>query len=225
LAVITKAICQDDILVSINPMKKSSIKLILVARDYHLYQAFQKRFDYLPNVEIAHCCFEQLPSYDCLVSPANSFGMMDGGMDAAITKFFGISLMDRVQQRILDDYLGEQSVGTSFIVETGNPTYPWLAHTPTMRVPMKIGGTDIPYIAMWAMLLAVNMHNRVNSETPNKLITTIACPGLGTGIGCVPPDESARQMALAYDHFLYPPQFLNCFVAATRQLQIWEVMM
>jgi hypothetical protein len=34
--------------------------------------------------------------------------------------------------------------------------------------------------------------------------------------------ESARQMALAYDHFLYPPKFLNCFVAATRQLEIWE---
>jgi hypothetical protein len=29
-------------------------------------------------------------------------------------------------------------------------------------------------------------------------------------------------MALAYDHFLYPPKFLNCFVAANRQLQIWE---
>jgi O-acetyl-ADP-ribose deacetylase (regulator of RNase III) len=203
-------------------MKKSAIRLILVAPDYPLYQAFQKRFDYLPNMEVAHCCFEELPAYDCLVSPANSFGMMDGGMDAAITKFFGVSLMDRVQRRILDDYLGEQSVGTSFIVETGNPSYPWLAHTPTMRVPMKIVGTDISYVAMWAMLLAVKMHNQVNSEIPSKLITTIACPGLGTGIGCIPPDEAARQMALAYDHFLYPPKFLNCFVAATRQLQIWE---
>jgi O-acetyl-ADP-ribose deacetylase (regulator of RNase III) len=48
------------------------------------------------------------------VNPANSFGMMDGGIDAAITAFFGIQLMERVQQRILDDFLGEQSVGTSF---------------------------------------------------------------------------------------------------------------
>jgi O-acetyl-ADP-ribose deacetylase (regulator of RNase III) len=202
-------------------MHKSPIQLILVDPNYDLYQAFQSQFNYLPRVEIAHCHFEQLPAYDCLVSPANSFGMMDGGMDADITKFFGITLMDRVQQRILDDYLGEQSVGTSFIISTGHPTYPFLSHTPTMRVPMKIIGTDIPYVAMWAMLLAVRQHN-LSVGTTGQQITTIACPGLGTGIGGIPPTEAARQMALAYDHFLYPPKFLNCFVAATRQLQIWE---
>jgi O-acetyl-ADP-ribose deacetylase (regulator of RNase III) len=199
-------------------MRTSTIKLILVDPNYELSQAFRSRFDYLPNVEIANCGFEQLPSYDCLVSPAKSFGMMDGGVDAAITKFFGISLMERVQQKILDDYLGEQSVGTSFIIETGHPQYPFLAHTPTMRVPMQIVGTDIPYIAMWAMLLAIEQHNSYH----NRKIITIACPGLGTGIGRIPPDESARQMALAYDHFIYPPKFINCFVAAYRQLQIWE---
>ncbi len=199
-------------------MNPTQIELILVAPDYALYRAFQQQFEYLPNVEFANCEFEQLSNYDCLVSPANSFGMMDGGMDAAITAFFGMQLMERVQQCILDDYLGEQSVGTSFIIETGHPQYPFLAHTPTMRVPMQIVGTDIPYIAMWAMLLAVRQYNR----TASRSIVKIACPGLGTGIGRIPPIESARQMALAYDHFLYPPKFLNCFVAATRQLQIWE---
>jgi O-acetyl-ADP-ribose deacetylase (regulator of RNase III) len=199
-------------------MNRSPIKLILVDPSYALSQAFQARFDYLPNVEVANCGFEQLNTYDCLVSPANSFGMMDGGVDAAITKFFGISLMERVQKKILDDYLGEQSVGTSFIIATGHPQHPFLAHTPTMRVPMQIVGTDIPYIAMWAMLLAVEQHNRHHP----RQIATIACPGFGTGIGCIPPDEAARQMALAYDHFIYPPKLLNCFVAASRQLQIWE---
>jgi O-acetyl-ADP-ribose deacetylase (regulator of RNase III) len=199
-------------------MNRSPIKLILVDPNYQLSQAFQAHFDYLPNVEVANCGFEQLNSYDCLVSPANSFGMMDGGVDASITKFFRIALMERVQDKILDEYLGEQSVGTSFIINTGHPQHPFLAHTPTMRVPMQIVGTDIPYIAMWAMLLAVEQHNR---HHPRK-IATITCPGLGTGIGRVPPDEAARQMALAYDHFIYPPKLLNCFVAATRQLQIWE---
>jgi O-acetyl-ADP-ribose deacetylase (regulator of RNase III) len=199
-------------------MTRSPIKLILVDPNYAVSTAFQTHFDYLPNIEIANCNFDRLASYDCLVSPANSFGVMDGGIDAAITKFFGISLMERVQQKILDDYLGEQSVGTSFMIETGHPQHPFLAHTPTMRVPMSIVGTDIPYIAMWAMLLAVEQHNRHAARS----IFTIACPGLGTGIGRVPPAEAARQMALAYDHFLYPPKFLNCFVAASRQLQIWE---
>ncbi|MHC5746215.1 MAG: macro domain-containing protein [Nostoc sp.] len=194
------------------------MKLILVAPDCLLCAAFEQHFNYLPNVEIVNNYFEWLPDFDCMVSPANSFGMMDGGIDAAIIRFFGHSLMARVQQRILEDYLGEQPVGTSMIVETGHHKHPFLAHTPTMRVPMIIAGTDIPYIAMWAMLLAVRHHN----QQARQKINTIACPGLGTGIGRVPYTEAARQMALAYDHFLYPPKHLNCIVAAERQLQIWE---
>ncbi|MEA5627187.1 macro domain-containing protein [Nostoc sp. UHCC 0251] len=194
------------------------MKLILVAPDSLLCAAFQQHFNYLPNVEIVNNYFEWLPDFDCMVSPANSFGMMDGGIDAAIIRFFGHSLMVRVQRRILEDYLGEQPVGTSMIMETGHHKHPFLAHTPTMRVPMIIAGTDIPYIAMWAMLLAVRQHN----QHARQKINTIACPGLGTGIGRVPYTEAARQMALAYDHFLYPPKSLNCIVAAERQLQIWE---
>lgn len=194
------------------------MKLILVAPDSLLTTAFQKHFNYFSNIEIVNNYFEWLPNYDCLVSPANSFGMMDGGMDAAIIKYFGKSLMEKVQQRILTDYLGEQPVGTSMIVETDNNKHPFLAHTPTMRVPMSIVGTDVPYVAMWAMLLAVYRHNQYSEHK----INTVACPGLGTGIGKVDYDEAARQMALAYDNFLYPPKHLNCFVAASRQLLIWE---
>ena len=194
------------------------IELVLIAPDRHLFQAFQNSFSQLPDVEVVNDYFEWLTEFDCLVSPANSFGMMDGGIDAAITRYFGLPLETKVKQKIVEDYLGEQPVGTSLIVETGHPKHPYLAHTPTMRVPMVIQGTDIPYVAMWAMLLAVRQHN----QSSNRQIRRIACPGLGTGIGRVPHDEAARQMAVAYEHFLYPPKSLNCFVAASRQLQIWE---
>ncbi|NET44097.1 macro domain-containing protein [Okeania sp. SIO2B3] len=194
------------------------MKLILVAPNKLLYDAFQEHFYYLPNLEIINSYFENVPEYDCLVSPGNSFGLMDGGMDAAIVKYFGDFLMTSVQQKILDEYLGEQPVGTSTIVETGHPQHPFLAHTPTMRVPMSIAGTDIPYIAMWAMLLAVRHYNRQQQQQ----IQNVVCPGLGTGIGKVSYQEAARQMALAYDHFVYPPKSINNFIAAERQLQIWE---
>ena len=185
-------------------------KLILIAPEASLYDAFREYFTRFADVEIVHNHFQWLTKYDCLVSPANSFGMMDGGMDAAITSFFGKTLEARVQQCILDDYLGEQPIGTSMIVETGHPKHPFLAHTPTMRVPMNIQGTDIPYVAMWAMLLAVRQHNK----NARHKIKSVVCPGLGTGIGRVPYKEAARQMALAYDRFLYPPKWINCFVAA-----------
>jgi O-acetyl-ADP-ribose deacetylase (regulator of RNase III) len=154
-----------------------------------------------------------------MVSAANSFGLMDGGVDAAITEFFGVSLMARVQQRILDEYLGEQPVGTSLIVKTGHPQHPFIAHTPTMRVPMDISGTDKVYLAMWAMLLAVRVHNGGASRP----IRIVACPGLGTGTGRVPYREAARQMALAYRHFLNPPRQIDWEMAGLRHVQVLDL--
>ncbi len=118
------------------------MKLILVAPDPALAEAFQQHFADFPQVEVVNNYFEWLPEFDCLVSPANSFGMMDGGIDAAITRFFGLDLERRVQQTILADYLGEQPVGTSFVIPTGHPKHPFLAHTPTMRVLSGDGDGD-----------------------------------------------------------------------------------
>lgn len=189
-------------------------KLILVDPESGLCDAWRLCFDGLARVEIVHGRFESLDRYDCMVSAANSFGLMDGGVDLAIIQFFGLELMDAVQERILREYRGEQPVGTSFIIETGHPEHPFLAHTPTMRVPMPITRTDNVYQAMWAMLLAVDRHNAAGSATP---IRTIACPGLGTATGRVPFDEAARQMSCAYRHFLTPPKAITWPYAATRQ--------
>ncbi len=194
----------------------NDFNLILVGPDPALCAAWRKHFGGLPAVEIVTARFEDLPEFDCMVSAANSFGLMDGGVDAAIVRFFGIELMQRVQRRILDEYLGEQPVGTSLIVETGNPKHPFIAHTPTMRVPMEIAHTDNVYRAMWAMLLAVRRHNQ-RQERPIKVV---ACPGLGTATGRVPLPEAARQMSLAYRHFLSPPTQLDWHVAASRQERI-----
>ncbi len=130
-------------------------KLILVDPNPPICAAWRAQFEGLPAVEVVEGRFEELPQFDCMVSAGNSFGLMDGGVDAAITRFFGEQLMRRVQERILEEYLGEQPVGTSLIVETGNSKHPYLARTPTLRVPMAIARTDNVYYAMWAMLLAV----------------------------------------------------------------------
>lgn len=168
------------------------------------------------TVSIVNDYFENLPAFDCMVSAANSFGLMDGGVDLAITRFFGRQLQMRVQARILDEWLGEQPVGTSFIIDTGHARHPFLAHTPTMRVPMHITRTDNVYLAMWAMLLAVRRHN-ATSRLP---IQTVACPGLGTATGGVPAREAARQMAAAWANFLRPPNAIDWELARRRQDQV-----
>ncbi len=192
------------------------MKLILTDINPALCRAWETAFKDLPDVEVYHGYFESITSFDCMVSPANSFGLMDGGVDAAITRFFGVGLMQAVQKRIIEDYLGEQPVGTSMIVATGMDKHPFLAHTPTMRVPLTISHTDHVYLAMSAMLREVHHHN----QHDERKINSVACPGLGTGVGRVPFREAARQMSLAYKNYLNPPKSINWNYASERQLQV-----
>ena len=79
------------------------MKLILYDVNKNLCDELQKYFEKYTNIEILNCSFAQLPQVDCIVSPANSFGIMDGGIDLAFTKYFGTQLMQRVQQQQLPE--------------------------------------------------------------------------------------------------------------------------
>ncbi len=192
------------------------MKLILVDINAPMCDAWREYFDGLPDVDIIHDSFENLTEFDCIVSPANSFGLMDGGIDMAITNYFGEQLMQRVQERIIREWYGEQPVGTSMIVETDDDKHPFLAHTPTMRVPMDISHTDNPYLAMWAMLRVVHQYN----TSAEHKIESVACSGLGTGYGEVPFAQAGRQMALAYKNFLNPPNSITWGYAKVRHYAV-----
>jgi O-acetyl-ADP-ribose deacetylase (regulator of RNase III) len=192
------------------------MQLILVDRGNSFCEVARRQFRAHPEVQIVCGRFEDVPAFDCVVTAGNSFGLMDAGMDLAVVRFFGRPVMDRIQKLILDDYLGEQPVGTCLIVPTDHAAHPFVAHAPTMRVPMNIQGTDHVYLAMWAALTAVHRHNRAES----RKIESLACPGLGTGTGGVDPAEAALQMCLAYEHSLRPPKFLNPSVAQQRHERV-----
>ena len=194
-------------------VKAKDIKLIIVDPIAELCTELEERFVGIDSVVIKNDRFENIAEFDCMVSAGNSFGLMDGGVDLAIINYFGIDLMDRVQDYILREFRGEQPVGTSFIIETGHPQHSFLAHTPTMRVPMAISQTDNIYRAMYSMLLAVWHHNRKKEQQ----IRTIACPGLGTMTGQMPFDRAAKHMALAYKNFINPFDRMNWAYAITRQ--------
>ena len=193
-----------------------NFEIILVDPNPQVYEAWEERFHSYDEVTIENDYFENLPEFDCMVSAANSFGLMDGGVDGAITRFFGTDLQSSVQERIIKEYWGEQPVGSSFIIETQNPKHPFLAHTPTMRVPQKITRTDNVYLAMFAFLRAIHQHN----QSKERKIKKVACPGLGTATGGVHPQEAARQMALAYKNFKSPPSSLNWTHASEIQSEI-----
>jgi O-acetyl-ADP-ribose deacetylase (regulator of RNase III) len=193
------------------------MRLIFVDKGKEFCEVLQWQFRSHPEVQVVCGRFEELPTFDCIVTAGNSFGLMDGGIDLAVVKYFGPHVMEFIQKRILEDYFGEQPVGTCIIVPTDHPTHPFVAHTPTMRVPMNIQGTDHVYVALWAALTAVHRHNR----TESRKIDSIACPGLGTGTGGMDSHEAALQMYLAYEHFLHPPKFLNPSVAQQRHEKVY----
>src|SRR5437764_7998610 len=117
-------------------MQNTAFKLILVDPNPLLCASFEAQFAELPNVEVMAGYFQDLPEFDCMVSAANSFGLMDGGVDLAIINYFGVEVMDRVQEHIIKEFRGEQPVGTSCIISTDHAKHPFLAHTPTMRIPL-----------------------------------------------------------------------------------------
>ncbi|EIA5959485.1 macro domain-containing protein [Salmonella enterica] len=196
------------------------IKLILSAPVPAMAAAFECYFQNTDNVEIIPGPFETVPEFDCMVSAANSFGLMDGGVDAAITTYFGTQLQERVQQHILSEYLGEQPVGSAFVIETGNSEHPWLIHAPTMRVPLIIDGTDAVYNATRAALLAIFQHNKSVAEY--KKIKSVVFPAMGAGCGQVPPDSVARQMRLAWDGFINCATEINWQYASDRQNAVFS---
>lgn len=188
----------------------------LVHPDAAMCDAFRRRFAGLRGVRVVRGRFEDLEPHDAFVTAGNAFGLMTAGIDAAVVRAFGEDLMRRVQHRILNDYYGEQPVGTAFVIETGHAAIPLLVHAPTMRVPGNIEGTDKVYSATWAALLAIQAHN----ATADRKIETAAFPAMGTGFGGVPFDEAARQMAVAYRHYLEPPHRLDWEFVARLQLAI-----
>jgi O-acetyl-ADP-ribose deacetylase (regulator of RNase III) len=145
---------------------------------------------------------------------------MEGGIDLIIRNFLGMQIQKNVRKLIEQQYYGEQPIGTSIIVDTENEDHPFLAHTPTMRVPSDISNTDNVYNAAFAMFRAVANHNKNNKIRINKVL----CPGLGTATGRMKPKEAARQMSLAYKNFLEPTTHLiwSNLMAYNREIMTFE---
>ena len=165
--------------------------LRLVDRSGHLVDAWRRCFTGVPDVEIIHgdiCTVE----CDAVVSPANSFGFMDGGVDHSLSLRFGGSVQERLQQLIRRLPVRELLVGQALLVPTGDLRIPWLIASPTMRLPASIEGTLNAYLAMKAIL---SIALTADSVPP---INSVAVPGLGTGVGRLEPTTSAIQMFAAY---------------------------
>jgi O-acetyl-ADP-ribose deacetylase (regulator of RNase III) len=166
------------------------MRYILIDTNPRLVQAWRELFEGQPGVEVREGDLTAV-ACDALVSPANSFGFMDGGVDYAISERLGWGLQDELQRRIRALPEGELLVGTAMVLETGDAAIPYLISAPTMRVPTNF---NIPtsinaYLAMKAVLIRARAHEHIES---------VAIPGMCTGVGRMAPEIAARQMLAAY---------------------------
>jgi O-acetyl-ADP-ribose deacetylase (regulator of RNase III) len=111
------------------------VKIILAARESDLADAWERHCGDLPDVTVHRGSILDL-SVDAVVSSANSFGFMDGGIDRLYSQHFGWEVQDRLQKLIRTRHHGELLVGAAEIVGTGNLRIPFVIAAPTMRVPM-----------------------------------------------------------------------------------------
>ncbi len=171
--------------------------IYLLCRNLEMFLEWKHQFAECDDVDVvmddfAH--FMDTHKVQCVVSPANSYGCMDGGYDAAITGYFGTALMKNVQKYILENYYGEQPVGTSFIIDIPE-TDKKLIHTPTMRIPSKIREPEIVYQCMRTTLMEALKNN----------IESIVIPAFGGATGMVPYRNIAKLMKMGYDQITNPP--------------------
>lgn len=181
------------------------LKIILSAVEKELYDAWKTFCGDLPNVEILHGSILDL-SVDAVVSPANSFGFMDGGIDLLYSHRFGWHVQESLQKLIREKHFGELLIGQAEIVETDNLQIPFVIAAPTMRVPMILRDSVNPYLAARAVFLLIKygvfFDGKFKGEPINKFVQSVAFPGLATGVGKIGFNTCAKQMRRAIEDFV-----------------------
>ena len=170
------------------------MKIILCELEAKLVEAWRQFFGEEQDVVIMEGDITTVEC-DAMVSPANSFGFMDGGLDYALSERFGWDLEKQLQQIIKELPEGELLVGQALVLETGDKIVPLLISAPTMRIPtnFNIDTSVNAYLAMKAILIKARNDDRISS---------VAIPGLCTGVGRMQPMIAARQMFQAYKEII-----------------------
>jgi O-acetyl-ADP-ribose deacetylase (regulator of RNase III) len=134
-----------------------------------------------------------------LISPANSFGVMTGGIDRDIAgKYPDVvkNVLNKVRQSTYKDSSGRHYIPVGMceaVMLENSDINKCLLIAPTMFLPQNIVGTKNVAMAFRAILGKIKFLG-------NHIV--VACPCLGTGVGGMSGEESATQIAYCLEHFL-----------------------
>ena len=181
---------------TVNPVQPP-LKVVLVDVNAKVVEEWLAAFADTPEVEIhkGSIVSEQV---DAWVSPTNSRGRMDGGVDAVIKRHLGAGIQLRVQRAIRAGFDGSLPVGSAVCVPSGATNPKFLISTPTMvQSAQDVSETLNVAMACAAAFQAIHMQNEKEPDS----IKSVALVGMGAATGQVPPKVCANLMWTGYTLF------------------------
>lgn len=173
------------------------VQVRLVDVNPKMVAAWRDTFEENPEVEVVQGSM-LAQDVDAWVTPTNSKGSMDGGLDGVIKGELGQMIENRVQQAIKQGFGGTLPIGHATCVPTGRARPGYLISTPTMISSSEdISDTMNVALACAAAFQAVHLQN---ARTPG-CIGSIAIAGLGANTGQVPVEICADLMWSGYNLF------------------------
>ncbi|MFD9475507.1 MULTISPECIES: ADP-ribosyltransferase domain-containing protein [Streptomyces] len=174
-----------------------TLRVVLTDVNEHVVQAWRAAFADTPGIEIRSGSILD-EDVDAWVTPTNSRGRMDGGVDAAIKRHLGSGIQVRVQRAIRDRFAGVLTVGSAVCVPSGAAVPRYLISTPTMvQSSQNVSATLNVALACAAAFQAVHRQNR---QAPGS-IRSVALVGMGAQTGRVPARVCANLMWTGYTLF------------------------
>jgi O-acetyl-ADP-ribose deacetylase (regulator of RNase III) len=169
------------------------------------YNLYLKKYE---NISY-HCCdFVKLDNqFDCVVSPSNSFAILDGGFDGHISRYFNEieQFTVEMQKQLLDKSGGYSQPGTCVLLETKVNKCKYVALCSTMVIPSVIVDYSIIYHCFWNLLITIHNHNKTSDDKIKNILLT----GLGTGVGNVGTIANCRLLNLAIENYLSYIEFIK----------------
>ncbi len=113
-----------------------------------------------------------------IVNAANSLGFMGGGVAGVIKRAAGVEVEEEARRQ------APIPVGKAVVTSGGKTKFAGIIHAPTMTQPaMRIPAENVALATRAAMALA-----------DEKGFTSLALPGMGTGVGGVAHADAAGKM-------------------------------
>ncbi|MGW2253942.1 macro domain-containing protein [Kitasatospora sp. NPDC001660] len=179
---------------------QSPLRVVLTDLNTTVVDAWRAAFADTPGIEIRTGSILD-EKVDAWVSPTNSRGRMDGGVDAVIKRHLGAGIQLRVQRAIRAGFAGHLPVGSAVCVPSGAVNPKFLISAPTMETSSQnVSETLNVALACAAAFQAIHQQNR---KAPGS-IESVALVGMGARTGRVPARVCANLMwsghALFHDH-------------------------